>query len=126
MAVDLPLVLEESCESGVASIRSEIRLLQIIATLLNTSMASTDTLLAAACESGIASINSPIVLLQIIAEGINGGGSGGDVQRVFNGAGDPNGVTTATKPAVYYGDDGTFWVKDTAGPDDTGWVKFLG
>ena len=41
--------------------------------------------------------------------------------QVFFGTGDPNGVVTATRPAVFYDDVGAVWLKTGAGTNDTGW-----
>ena len=55
------------------------------------------------------------------------GADGADVstQRVFYGSGDPNGVVTATRPAIYYTDDGHLWVKLNAIADDTNWGQLM-
>ena len=41
--------------------------------------------------------------------------------QVFFGTGDPNGVVTATRPAVFYDDVGAVWLKTGSGTNDTGW-----
>lgn len=46
-------------------------------------------------------------------------------QQVFDAAGDPNGVVTATKPAICVSDNDTFWRKSNVGTNNTGWVLLL-
>jgi hypothetical protein len=101
-------VLEEACVEGVASITSPIKLLQVIATLLNTDMADTDTILEEACESGIANVMSEITLLQIIAQLLQDGAGGGGSQEVFQNAENPptTAPTDPTKPALHYPNGG--------------------
>jgi len=41
--------------------------------------------------------------------------------QVFFGTGDPNGVVTATRPAIFYTDTGATWLKTGIGTNDTGW-----
>lgn len=53
-----------------------------------------------------------------------GGGSGTD--RVFRGSfGDPNGDVTATGAAVYYDTDGSQWVHQSAGTNNTNWFAVI-
>jgi hypothetical protein len=47
--------------------------------------------------------------------------SGGGVTQVFFGVGDPNGVQTATRPAIFYTAAGALWYKTGDGTSDTGW-----
>ena len=43
--------------------------------------------------------------------------------QVFFVTGDPNGVQTATRPAVAYDATGAFWEKTGAGTNNTGWER---
>jgi hypothetical protein len=97
-----------ACDDGIASITSPIKLLQIVAQLLNTDMADTDTILEEACESGIANVMSEITLLQIIAQLLQDGAGGGGAQEVFQNAENPptTAPTDPTKPALHYVDGG--------------------
>lgn len=56
--------------------------------------------------------------------GSTGGGSGGS-GSVYFGTGDPNGVVTAVRPAVYYTAAGGLWFKTNATNDNTGWTEIL-
>jgi len=47
--------------------------------------------------------------------------SGGGVTQVFFGVGDPNGVQSAIKPAIFYTALGALWYKTGDGYNDTGW-----
>lgn len=52
-----------------------------------------------------------------------GSGAGATVQV----SGDPNGVVTATTPAIGYDEpNGAVWVKTGVGSTNTGWVKLIG
>lgn len=47
----------------------------------------------------------------VLVGGVVGGGA-----EVYYGAGaDPNGIVTAVRPAIYYGADGSVWLRMTAG-----------
>lgn len=46
--------------------------------------------------------------------------------EVFLVAGDPNGVQSATRPAIAYTVNGSVWIKTGAGTTDTGWELVLG
>lgn len=52
-------------------------------------------------------------------------GGGGGTTQVFSGSGDPNGVITASPPAIYYDlttpSSPIQWIK-TTGTGNTGWV----
>jgi len=43
------------------------------------------------------------------------------VTQVFFGVGDPNGVQTATRPAIFYTALGALWYKTGDGTSSTGW-----
>lgn len=64
-------------------------------------------------------------LTGVVPTSISGGGVGNT--QVFSGTStDPNGVITATAPAIYYSTvDGSQWVKTSAGSSNTGWEKIL-
>jgi len=45
--------------------------------------------------------------------------------NLFFQSGDPNGVVTATRPAMTYGPTGEVWIKTDAGSSNTGWVNII-
>ncbi len=45
--------------------------------------------------------------------------------QVYFGTGDPNGVVTAERPAVFYDSTGSVWLKTGAGLNDTGWEQAI-
>lgn len=53
------------------------------------------------------------------------GGSGCSGTSLIYGSGDPNGVFAATWPAIFYGDNGSVWVKITPGTTNTGWQNII-
>ena len=53
------------------------------------------------------------------------GGSTTATPQVFFGTGDPNGVQTATKPALFYTDTGSIWFKTNSGTNNIGWELAL-
>jgi hypothetical protein len=54
-----------------------------------------------------------------------GGGGGGGSQEVFFGSGNPNGVVTGTRPAVFYTAAGAYWIKTSSGTNNTGWEQVI-
>jgi hypothetical protein len=52
-------------------------------------------------------------------------GGGGGTTQVYFGTGDPNGVQTATRPAIFYSADGSLWQKTNSGSNNTGWLQVL-
>jgi hypothetical protein len=52
-------------------------------------------------------------------------GGGGGTPMVFFGTGDPNGVVTATRPAVFYTALGAYWIKTGVGTNNTGWEQII-
>lgn len=52
-------------------------------------------------------------------------GGGGGATEVYFGTGDPNGVQTATRPALFYTAAGDVWVKTGAGTTNTGWEQLI-
>ena len=48
------------------------------------------------------------------------------VPQVFFGSGDPNGVQTATAPALFYTDTGAIWFKTNTGTNNIGWEMAIG
>lgn len=61
------------------------------------------------------------VLISIMAQILaNGGGTGGGSGSVLSGNGTPNGVITATEPAIYY-DKQTGVIYEKTGSGNTGW-----
>jgi len=44
---------------------------------------------------------------------------------IFFNSGDPNGVVTATRPAMTYGPTGEVWIKTDATESNTGWVNII-
>ena len=66
------------------------------------------------------------ILQRILGATVDGGGGGGGGStEVFFGSGDPNGVQTATRPAIFYSADGALWTKTNAGSNNTGWVTIV-
>lgn len=55
----------------------------------------------------------------------DGGDGGGGATEVYFGTGDPNGVQTATRPAIFYSADGALWHKTTVGNTNTGWLQII-
>jgi len=53
-------------------------------------------------------------------------GGGGGITQVFFGVGDPNGVVTATNPALFYTALGEMWFKTGTGTNNTGWEERIG
>lgn len=83
-----------------------------------------DTLLTDACTNGFGSLSDrdlKIAILQLLCDG--GGGGGGGSTEVYFVAGDPNGVQTATRPAIAYSATGGLWLKTNAGTNNTGWFE---
>ncbi len=54
-----------------------------------------------------------------------GTGGGGGATEAFFVSGDPNGVTTATRPAIAYDANGSIWLKTSSGSSNTGWEQRL-
>jgi hypothetical protein len=52
-------------------------------------------------------------------------GGGGGATEVYFGTGDPNGVQTATRPAIFYDAIGSVWIKTSSGSSNTGWEQRL-
>lgn len=55
----------------------------------------------------------------------SGGGGATEVYYISSDGTDPNGVITATRPAVAYDDSGNFWKKTGSGSSNTGWEQFI-
>ncbi len=47
-------------------------------------------------------------------------------QTFYTEAADPNGVITATRPALCYAGNNTLWKKTGPGTNDTGWEPIIG
>ena len=63
-------ILEEACESGIASLSEEQLWIVIAQALADSAGMTAEELLEAACESGISSLRGDSLLIAI-AEGIN-------------------------------------------------------
>lgn len=66
-----------------------------------------------------------MMALQLLCD-IGASSGGGGVQRVWHGPSDPNGSVVAPDPSIYYGDDGSLWVKTNGITDDQGWEPLMG
>lgn len=66
-----------------------------------------------------------MMALQLLCD-IGASSGGGGVQRVWHGPSDPNGSVVAPDPSIYYGDDGSLWVKANGLTDDQGWEPLIG
>lgn len=66
-----------------------------------------------------------ITLQKLLQETVAGGSTLGSGGVYYGASEDPNGVTTATRPAVYYSDEGAVWVKTNTGNNATGWNQIV-
>jgi hypothetical protein len=64
-----------------------------------------------------------ITLQKLLQETVSGGTTLGSGGIFFGAAENPNGVTTATRPAVYYSDEGSMWLKTNTGNNPSGWEQ---
>jgi hypothetical protein len=103
-------LLADACSDGFASETSQIRLLQLIAQLLNTDDMTIDEITEAACANGIADVTSPQKLLVIIAQLLQSGGGGGGSGSI-GGVVNPDGVVVGEQYQLYWNSVlDTFWV----------------
>ena len=65
-------------------------------------------------------------LFAIVQGGVTMKATGSMTVKVYAVAsGDPNGVVTATRPAILYTDAGGLWVKTGVGSSNTGWINLI-